>query len=40
MTLRRREVTEILKMKHSIALCGYLVLEETKGLSKDGLQDE
>jgi len=40
MTLRRREVTEILKKKHSIALCGNLVLEETMGMSEDRLQDE
>jgi hypothetical protein len=40
MTLRRREVTEILKTKHSIALCGVLALEEDVGLSEDRLQDE
>jgi len=40
MTLRRREVTEILKTKHSIPLCGVLALEEDVGLSEDRLQDE
>jgi len=40
MTLRRREVTEILKTNHSIAVCGDLVLEEIMGVSKDRLQDE
>jgi len=40
MTLRRREVTEILKTKNSIALLGVLAWEEDMGLSEDRLQNE
>jgi hypothetical protein len=40
MALRRREVTEILNTKHSIALCGDLVLEGAMGVSERRLQNE